>query len=121
MTVNKKILFVEDEKSVVDIARRILSGIDSRLELVVAEDSERAMEILNDGDIGLAFIDGNLKDGAYGPDVARLARGLKVPFIATTADEDLVKDFERYEPYAFLRKPFNLDELEATVRAVYSK
>lgn len=116
----KKVLLVEDEKSIADVSSRLIKSIDSSLEVVVAEDSEVAMEMLNKGDIDLAFIDGTLKDGYTGPTVARVANGLRVPFIVTSSNLDAKEKFDRYEPRAYLNKPYNLDTFSDHLRKFYS-
>lgn len=120
MVVSKRILLVEDEKCVADPSSRIIKGIDPSLEVVIAEDSETAMELLNAGEIGLALIDGNLTDGRTGPLVARAARGLDVPFIVTSGNVETIALFDRYEPYAYLTKPYTSDALTKKIKKFYS-
>ncbi len=120
MAVSKRILLIEDDKSVARLTQRIIKGIDSNLEVVIAEDSEAAMELLNAGEIGLALIDGKLKDGKTGPMIARVARGLGVPFMTTTSDNELIEAFRRYEPVAYLTKPDNIQKLEIEIKKFYS-
>lgn len=112
MQKSKKILIVEDEKGVADVSSRLIESLNLGLKVVVAEDSERALDILNEGDIGLALIDGNLKDGRTGPSVAKTARGFKVPFISTSSDGELAA--------CTLAKPYSLDSLECEIKRFYS-
>lgn len=120
MVLSKKILLVEDDKSVAHMTQRVINGIDSSLEVIIAGDSEVAMELLNAGDISLALIDGNLNDGPTGPIIARAARGLEIPFIVTSSDKDLIEEFRRYEPVAYATKPNYIKRLESEIKKFYS-
>lgn len=118
MTKSKKVLIVEDEKFVLDLSTRIVSGLC--LEALTAEDSETAMEVLNREDVGLMFLDFNLKDGSTGGLVARTAHGLGVPFIFTSSDEDAYELVKRYNPIMHLQKPYNLYDFETQIKKFYS-
>lgn len=120
MTASRKILIVEDEKDIANVSFRLIESLNLGLEVVVAEDSERALNILNEGGIGLALIDGNLTDGKTGPSVARAARGFEVPFISTSSDGELAAEIGKYGPRYTLAKPYTLDELETAIRKFYS-
>lgn len=120
MAVSKRILLVEDDESVARLTQKIVKDVDPSLEVVIADESEVAMELLNAGEIGLALIDGNLKDGKTGPMIARTAHGLGVPFMTTTSDSELIEAFRRYEPVAYVTKPDNMRMLEIEIRKFYS-
>ena len=125
MTLSNKVLIVDDEPFVRDIASRVILDLKLGLEVLTARNSEEAMGILNSKDVGLALIDNDLKDsvkGTTGPLVAKAASGLGVHFIVTSSllKEDAEQLFGRYGPRAYVRKPFKLDLLEAEVKALYS-
>ena len=110
----KKVLIVDDEKSVQDICSRLVKYLG--LEALIAEDSEKALEFLNSADIGVAFLDYDLKDGPTGDLVAKAARGLKVPSVIISSNADRVEKFDKYNPVAYLTKPFDLDAFESYVK-----
>lgn len=118
MAKSKKVLIVEDEKFVSALSTRVVNGLG--LEALTAEDSEVAMDVLNREDVGLMFLDFNLKDGSTGELVARVAHGLGVPFIFTSSDEEAYELVKRYNPITHLRKPYNLDDFEAQIKKFYS-
>jgi DNA-binding NtrC family response regulator len=110
----KKVLIVEDDAAVHSLCSRIVKSLG--LEALVAEDSEKALEFLNSEDIGVAFLDFDLKDGPTGDLVAKAARGLNVPSVIISSNADREEKFNRYLPVAYLQKPFNLDAFESYVK-----
>ncbi len=110
----KKVLIVEDDAVVHSLCSRLVNYMG--LEALVAEDSEKALEFLNSGEIGVAFLDYDLKDGPTGDIVAKAARGLNVPSVITSSNANREEKFGRYAPVAYLTKPFDLDAFESYVK-----
>ena len=103
----KKVLIVEDYVSV----HKVCSIMASRLgiEALVAEDSESALEFLNSEEIGVAFIDQDLKDGPTGDLVAKAARGFNIPIIVTSSNTGIKEIFDEYNPVSYLPKPLDFN------------
>lgn len=110
----KKVLIVDDDVAVHSLCSRLVKYIG--LEALVAEDSERALELLNSEEIGVAFLDFDLKDGPTGDLVAKAARGLNVPSVVISSNANKEEKFGKYAPVAYLTKPFDLDAFESYVK-----
>ena len=119
----KKVLIVEDKLAIIDLTERIIKGLGMGLETRVATNVEKALDVLNSGDIGLMLLDYNLEIGTKKETtdlVARAAYGLEVPFIFTSDDEVVYLKLEGYGAIRHLPKPFNLDDLENEIKKFYS-
>jgi len=108
------ILYVEDNDYVRESVAELLSTDDRRF--VCVANGARAREVLREQTINLLMTDINLPDGS-GLDVAReaLRQTPDLPVIVCSA-HDLRGIAEALGPTAHpIRKPFELDELEALV------
>lgn len=108
------ILYVEDNDLVRESFAELLGTADRRV--VCVADSASAHEVLREQTVNLLVTDINLPDGS-GLDLAReaLRHNPKLPVIVCSGND--VRDVARLlGPTAYpLRKPFELDELEALV------
>lgn len=114
-----KILIIEDEKKLVDILKKALSG--ERYAFDVAYDGEEGLEKALKGKYSLIILDLSLpkKDGLDVCEELRL-KLVHTPVIMLTARgviEDRVKGLD-VGADDYLLKPFSLDELFARIRAV---
>ena len=108
------ILYVEDNDFVRESIAELLAT-DER-QIVCAADGAAAREVLREQDVNLLITDINLPDGS-GLDVARdaLRQNPNLPVIVCSG-QDLRDIANLLGPTAHpLRKPFELDELEALV------
>jgi CheY-like chemotaxis protein len=108
------ILYVEDNDLVRESFAELLATADRRV--VCAADGAGAREVLREQEVNLLMTDINLPDGS-GLDVAReaLRQNPKLPVIVCSG-QDLKDIALTLGPTAHpLRKPFELDELEALV------
>lgn len=108
------ILYVEDSAYIRESFAELLATAERRI--VCVGDSAGARAALREQNVNLLMTDINLPDGS-GLDVAReaLRQNPRLPVIVCSGDD--VKDVARsLGPTAHpLRKPFDLDELEALV------
>ena len=113
---NETIMFVDDEPSIVSIAREMLAALGYRL--VTAADAQQALRELDrvGGDIDLLVTDQTMP-GMLGIDLVRAikARLPAVPALLMSG----AHDEQTNDPIVagFLAKPFTLEELARTVRA----
>ena len=115
----KKVLIVDDETEIVDLILMILD--DGHIQLFAAYDGVQALEIVREhrpdlvlSDVMMPRLDGwetasRLRDDA---DTA----GIKVVLLSARAQEADLQRGDRIGVDAYLTKPFDPDELIATVR-----
>ncbi|MEQ8557102.1 MAG: response regulator [Henriciella sp.] len=114
-----KILLVEDEKGVRDIA--VMHLISRGYEVIAAEDGEEALEILEDeaGTFDLVISD-VVMPGMDGPALIKAAKeqlgDARVIFISGYAERDLAKKLDDDREVSFLPKPFSVRQLAERVK-----
>ncbi|WP_084398412.1 response regulator [Henriciella aquimarina] len=114
-----KILLVEDEKGVRDIA--VMHLISRGYEVLSAEDGEEALEILEDeaGSFDLIISD-VVMPGMDGPALIKAAKDYlgdaRVIFISGYAERDLAKKLDDDREVSFLPKPFSVRQLAERVK-----
>ena len=107
------ILYVEDNDLIRESFAELLAAGDRRV--VSAADGAGAREALRDHDVNLLITDIHLPDGS-GLDLARDALRQQPDLPVVVCSGDGMKDVASLGPNAHaLRKPFELDELEALV------
>ena len=113
------ILYVEDNDLVRESFAELLATDDRRI--VCVADSAGARAVLGEQDVDLLMTDIHLPDGS-GLDLARAAlrHNPKLPVIVCSGDD--VRDVaQSLGPTAYpLRKPFDVDELEALIERLAS-
>lgn len=111
------ILVVEDDSRV----RRTIQWVleDEGFAVEVAVDGRQALERATRSRPALVVLDMMLPllDGAGVADGLRTAHALPPPILLITADGRAQEKARRVGAYAYLSKPFDLDELVATVRS----
>ena len=114
----KKILVVDDEKSIVKGIR--FSLLQDGYEVECAYDGEEGVEMVKKGDIDLVLLD-LMMPKMDGLEACRRIREFsKVPIIMLTAkseDNDKIIGFE-YGADDYITKPFNIMEVKVRVRAI---
>ena len=114
-----KILMVEDEKGVRDIA--VMHLISRGYEVLAAEDGEEALEILQEqsGTFDLVISD-VVMPGMDGPALIKAAKDYlgdaRVIFISGYAERDLAKKLDDDREISFLPKPFDVKSLAERVK-----
>jgi two-component system cell cycle sensor histidine kinase/response regulator CckA len=114
-----RILLVEDEEGVRDIAAQLLASCG--YQVLEAGDGAMALEIIkeNAGAIDLLISD-VVMPGMDGPALLKEARPwlgkTRVMFISGYAERDLAKTFEEERSISFLPKPFTLRQLAERVK-----
>lgn len=116
--ITRKILIIEDDKDLAGITRDMLENYG--YQAAMAENCERAFEMLADEQFHLLLVDVNLPDGT-GFEVCReLRRVSRVPVIfasARTGEEDKIRGLDMGGD-DYLAKPYSLRELLARVNAL---
>lgn len=117
----KKVLIVEDDRSVVNLTARVLQGLT--LECSSAADSTSALKLLEEKPFDLALLDYQLEKGTKGTDVATVLEELRIPYIVTSSGGELNGQwatphdiFRNFRPVSFLPKPYNPAALELAVK-----
>ena len=116
----ERILLVEDEDTVREVTRKLLEKLGYRV--VTARDAEEGIEIFEgEGDSIDAVVTDVVMPGLTGIQMAGRLReirpGLKVLFVSGYASRDVGESPEE-PPEPFLPKPFTLNELAESLRAV---
>jgi CheY-like chemotaxis protein len=115
MIEGKRILVVEDEFLIADVAREMLSDLGAQVVGPVGN-VEEALAAIAQGGIDAALVDMNLHGKSGAPIVASL-RERHIPFvIASGYGQRLAADYGQ-----ILEKPYNADTLATAIAAVLSK
>ena len=117
----EKILVVEDDQQLREIAEKFLSKMD--YDVTTAEDGVAALKILRSGQkFDLLFTDVLMPGGVLGHEVAREAerinKGVKLLFTSGYAKEGIVKSEIVDQGYRLLQKPYRKADLATAVNEV---
>jgi DNA-binding response OmpR family regulator len=116
---NKRILLIEDDRSLQVALRYLLE--DMGYDLVIAEDHASARASILDGPYDVAIVDYFLGSMPSSDLIAELRRRYpRTPLLCSTAAfaEQVKLDDESLRPNAFLYKPFGAKELRDTLSAL---
>jgi len=110
----RPILLVDDDQSVLDAERQIL--IEHGHRVVLAHDGAEAMRAIGADPPSVIVLDIQMP-GVDGPAFARELRlALKhVPLVVLTGAPDPKREADRCNAEAYLQKPFDADQLVATI------
>ena len=113
-----KILVIDDDKTILKLVKILLS---SHHEVVIAESGEEGLELFAKGDINMVITD-YLMPGKSGIDVLKEIhkQDKDIPVIIVTgeADEDSAIEAVNHGAYAYLRKPFEQQQLVEMTLAI---
>ena len=109
------ILVVDDDSAIRDSERQILA--DNGFRVVEARDGAEALRAIDVEQPALILLDVQMP-GIDGPTFARELRTRlrRVPLVVLTGVPDPKREADRCNAEAFLRKPFDADELVRVVR-----
>jgi two-component system nitrogen regulation response regulator GlnG len=115
----KKILVADDDESIRWVLQKTVAGMGFQADL--AEDGEKALDLLSRKDYAAAFIDVRMP-GLEGIEVLERVHAMKSPtrfFIMTAvARPETAARSTRAGAAEFLTKPFDIDRIEALLRDV---
>lgn len=120
MARSRKVLVLEDEDVVLQVATRFLSMLN--LEALTATNVADAIEIADNHDIGLGFLDYEVEGPQTGDVVAEYLQQRKIPMIIISGGvlgstpQDV---FDKFSPALYLPKPFNFSQFEEVVKRFY--
>ncbi len=111
----RPILVVDDDSAIRDSERQILA--DNGFRVVEARDGAEALRAIDVEQPALILLDVQMP-GIDGPTFARELRTRlrRVPLVILTGVPDPKREADRCNAEAFLRKPFDADELVRVVR-----
>lgn len=111
----RPILVVDDDSAIRDSERQILA--DNGFRVVEARDGAEALRAIDVEQPALILLDVQMP-GIDGPTFARelRARLRRVPLVVLTGVADPKREADRCNAEAYLRKPFDADELVRVVR-----
>lgn len=107
-----KILVVEDESLIAEMIKVMLEYMGHQVPYV-AYNKQAALVHLESAPIDFAVFDINLKEGAEGIELAKLAQDKGVPFMFLTSysDRKTIDAAKMTKPGAYVIKPFSEEEL----------
>ncbi|MBI3133728.1 MAG: response regulator transcription factor [Bacteroidetes bacterium] len=118
------ILVVEDDLLIAEMLKEMLQDLGYEVPFV-ARNFDEALQALNDfPNLDLCFLDINLEDVKNGFDVAEQVKSrsrLPIIFLTSYADKMTIGEAVKYQPEAYLVKPFSQTDLYATVEIVRGK
>ncbi len=111
----RPVLIVDDDEEILEVERQILTERGHRV--VLARNGEEAMRAVHVGPLPAVIVLDINMPGIDGPAFAReLRHELRhVPLVVLTGAADARREADRCNAEAFLRKPFDADELARTV------
>jgi DNA-binding response OmpR family regulator len=111
------ILVVDDDPQVRQWIQDVLEG--EGLEVATAAEGRQALDVAARRQPALVVLDVTLPGGLHGADVGkglRAALGSHIPILVITADGRAAEKAAQVRAFAYLQKPFTMDELLAAVR-----
>jgi DNA-binding response OmpR family regulator len=113
----KKILICEDDKDIVFFLKIFFKK--KNYDFIMLEEGKKVIPTIKENDIGVILLDLGLPD----IDGAVIAEELKkneetrhIPIILFSAGSRVKEVAEKVGADAYIKKPFNLDELEAVIK-----
>ena len=110
------VLVVDDDPLIREIIRDVL--VEEGFAVATAADGRQAIDRAADQPPALVVLDMGLPlmDGLAVAAALRAAHGPELPILTITADGGAADKARRVGAFAYLRKPFDLDDLVAAVR-----
>jgi CheY-like chemotaxis protein len=108
----KKIMVVDDEKDLLAVIKELLQK--RGYQVAVTTSCEEALNILSDFKPNLIFLDINIgnEDGReMCKKIKSLAEHKHIPIILMSADDSLLKTYEKYNADSYVRKPLEPAQL----------
>ncbi|MEO1053651.1 MAG: response regulator [Bacteroidota bacterium] len=120
---DKTILIVEDEMIIaMDIKYSLMDMGYTDLSIVFS--GEKALEVIEQKDFDLIFMDLRLAGGMDGIETAKAILDKKhIPIVFTTAniDEQILNQLGEISAYGHVSKPMNQDDIRTTMSTVFEK
>ncbi len=119
----KRILVVDDEKSILDLIKQVLTGCNE-YELQLTDDPHEALFLLRTNQYNIVISDicmPSLDGLVLLENVSRIDAKIPVILMTGFAETDMMHKAIKLGVYDFLRKPFNLSELMISVRRAAQK
>lgn len=121
----KCILIIEDNANSVNMLKKIITSIDSSIEVLTAANSEAAYRQAMEKDIDVFIIDivldakvmGDTSGIKFAERIREIQKYLFTPFIFTTSLEDpQMYAFRKLHCYGYLEKPIDVAQTEELIR-----
>ena len=123
----RRILILDDEQAVLNALRRTLRAAFAQEDVVIEVFDEPEAAVLRAGEQDFDVVISDYRmPGLNGADVLQLVKGLqpdaiRVVVSATTEILDIADAVNRAEVFRYLAKPWQQDELVATVRDAFAR
>ena len=117
------VLIVEDEFLIADMLQNCLKDLGYNV-IGVARDSQETFQLIESEQIDIVILDIGIKGALNGIQVAeKINREQNLPFIFLTAlnDSATIQSAVKTNPYGYLIKPFNKEELYAAIEVALGK
>ncbi|MEA1955442.1 MAG: response regulator [Campylobacterota bacterium] len=114
---NYNILIVEDEFITAKFIKDVLITLNHETITIVSTANE-AIEIVKEGEIDLVFMDININgaiDGIQCATIINQTRPIPIIYITAYGDSETIKEAGETNLYGYLIKPFDENDLEATL------
>ena len=115
-----RILVVEDEFMIADLLAFMLEDLGCHV-IGPFADVPSSLKAIEDYSVDAALLDANLGDSSTSAPVAKALQALDLPFVVATGYGSLVLDDETLDRAPRVTKPFVEHELEAALRAAFSR
>ncbi len=113
----RMVLVVDDDEVICDLFTRVLTR--EGYQVVVAPDGQKASEIAREREFSLVFLDIKMP-GVNGIDtlrvLKRIDKDIQVAIVTGYATVDTVVEALRFGAFDYIRKPFDIDELQHCIR-----
>jgi len=118
-----KIMIVEDERLIAEDLKIMLEEFGYSV-VYIATNGKEALEQVVNYDLDLVTMDINLGKGMDGVETATALyrnQGIPIVFISAYANESILKEAKKANPYGYIIKPFIEKELKASIQMVFYK
>jgi DNA-binding response OmpR family regulator len=119
----KNILIVEDEIISTEYLKDILNELGYN-NIYEATDATKAVEITNNHNIDIAFMDININGAIDGIECAKMInknQPIAIIFTSAYGDSETIKEASKTNTYGFVIKPFDIKDIETTLTITLSR
>ncbi len=118
-----RIAIIEDELFIAEMLKELLEDLGQEV-VGIANNYEIAINIIDQNNVDLYFLDINLGAGKSGFDVAEYINKhstTKFVFLTSYSDKETINEAMQYQPQAYLCKPFSDTDLFTTIAIINTR
>ncbi len=122
MSESLEIVILEDELIIAEYLKVILRNLNHKV-AAVFDKFDECQKYLESHQVDMVFLDINLDGNLTGMDLASFCNERQIPFLFLTSysDSKTINEALKYEPLAYMLKPFSEKEVFKTLEVVKSK